>query len=96
MNNAKQMAGYLRKFQGYQRELQGTGDVHVEYVSQSGKVTMLTLYVFPNGKNGNNLQDEDGRVVMVKFRISNTDTEKETNEVLDNARKYVLTLKGQQ
>lgn len=96
MNNAKQMAGYLRKFQGYQRELQGTGDVHVEYVSMSGKVTMLTLYVFPNGKDGDNLRDEDGSVVMVTFRIYNTTAEEEANEVLDNVRKYVLTLKEQQ
>ena len=72
--------------------LQGMGDVHVDYVSMDGKVTSVTMWIFPNGKDGKALRDEKNESVMASYKIGTWNTAQEADQVMKEANNYVKTL----
>jgi hypothetical protein len=90
----KKLKECLVQFQKYQLMLTGLADVHVEFISIDFELRSVSLSVWPNGRDGKQLLDENGESIWESFKIGTWDDDADANEVMQRAKNYVKTVKA--
>lgn len=87
------MTEYLEKFQMFQRMLQGMAHVSVDCTVINSYVSSHDLIIFPLDEGRCYTRTIDGDVIMRIFSVSSYDDKEENDKVVQEAHKYVKSLK---
>ena len=82
------MTGYLERFQMFQRLLQGVAHVNIEMMTMK-----IDLIILPLDEEGNFIRPNDGDVIIRFFSVASFLDKEENDKVVQEAHKYVKSLK---